>query len=358
MGALTSNRKRGDDYFSVNSKIPGSISPLFEGRSSKRARLDLSANLTPDRPNPLKSAISRLLQYPESKSQLKREPHAPVRPSKFGLFGSRNSESRDNYRRSSISEMGNLLSRKYDNTKRDALDSLRYVKKDKEVIDVDKMEEISEDSSVEVLDVRRDLKWKDSNVDAEDSKKFDGNDMDLDFRPSTSSAVTNVSNDSLKIETAGKLLDSLSLSKEEPLRAHKKLLDDAERRNDKLKLLKFQIELKEKERKVQELLRPQKKPEVEVVNKVIQYGHDFKEVLLALLFIYFVILLVHVWQELVAEAFKPLTDEEEAEVSHAFSYSNRYCDIMVLFVSHFFFFNLHSYGLFSFFPIPKGVRFW
>lgn len=272
MGALTSNRKRGDDYFSVNSKSPGSSSPLFEGRSSKKARLDLSANLTPDRPNPLKSAISRLLQYPELKTQLKREPHAPVRPSKFGLFGSRNSESRDNYRRSSIFEMGNLLSRKYENTKRDALDSFRYVKKDKEVIEVDKREEISEDSSVEVIgvsDVHGDLKWKDSNVDAEDSKKYDGNDMDLDFRPSSSSAVTNVSNDYSKIETAGKLLDSLSLNKE-AVSAHKKLLDDAERRNGKLKLLKFQIELKEKERKIQQLLRPQKKPEVEVVNKVIR----------------------------------------------------------------------------------------
>lgn len=298
MGALTSNRKRGDDYFSVNSKSPGSSSPLFEGRSSKKARLelDLSANLTPDRPHPLKSAISRLLQYPELKTQFKREPHAPVRPSKFGLFGSRNNESRDTCRRSSILEMGNLLSRKYKDTRRDALDSFRYVRNDKEVIEVDKKEEISEDSSVEeveVLDVHRDLKWKDGNADAEDSKKYDGRDMDLDFRPSSSSAVTNVNNLNSKTEKTEKLLESLSLSKE-TLSAHKKLLDDAERRNDKLKLLKFQIELKEKERKTQQLLRPQKKPEVEVLNK-----------------------------ELVAEAFKPLTKEEEAEVSRAFSNSNR-----------------------------------
>lgn len=268
MGALTSNRKRGDDYFSLNYKN----SPLFDGHTAKRARIERSSNQTPNSENPLKSAFYRIfLRYPESKSQIKREVHAPISSSKFRPFGgSRNCEPRDSERSYFFpNTMGNFLSSRYENTRRDALETCRYIKKDKEVIEVDD-KTISEDSSIEEVEVLAgpgNQKGKDSNVDVKDFKKYDGKVMDGDFYRSSLSAVTNVSDGTSKMETTGMLLESLTLS-EEGGSAHKKLLDYAERRNDKLKSLEFQIKLKEKELQRRQLLRPQKKQEVEVINKV------------------------------------------------------------------------------------------
>ncbi|XP_071937784.1 ubiquitin-like-specific protease ESD4 [Coffea arabica] len=297
MGALTSNRKRGYDFSSsVNYGSLVSNSPV-----SKKSRLPASINQTTGRTDRI-TAVFQFFRYPVEKTLFKREPHAPVRRHRgVSSVNLGNSASKVSYKVGSADEMGNLLSGQYKSTKRSALDTLRFNEEDKKVTEVAKEEvqEVSEDSSieeVEILEVREDQKWKDGNgVVDEDSRKFDGIAVDKDSRPSSSSAMTNVSDGILKVETTEKLLASLSLSQELGVpqeSVHKKLLYVAERRNDKINSLNFQIEYTEKQLQLQQLLRPQKKEEAAK-------------------------------KDVTAEAFKPLTEEEETEVNRALSNSSR-----------------------------------
>ncbi|XP_057474017.1 ubiquitin-like-specific protease ESD4 [Actinidia eriantha] len=82
---------------------------------------------------------------------------------------------------------------------------------------------------------------------------------------------------------------------------NKKLFKTAERRNPKLSSLRFIIELNEKCHETLQLLRPAKRPEEKDGT-----------------------------QDVLREPFLPLTDEEDAEVSRAFSNLNRYhCDCLI-----------------------------
>ncbi|KAK6254500.1 hypothetical protein SCA6_015805 [Theobroma cacao] len=283
MGALASNRKRGsDEYFNFNfnhkNKALYANSPDFQ--FSKKPRFSLM-NRSPEKAIVSSSdTVSRISRYPEAKLPFPREVHAPVRHHKFGL-----SALIPNQDSVKTHMMGNVLSRRLSNAKRQAFDVLRYFKKEKEVIFVEDDDEkekevVSDDFSVEEVEV---IEKGKTNVEEEEKN----------VQPSSSSVVTELNNGSLRVENA---LDMLSLNNEvadvSTLEAYRKLLESAERRTPKLKDLDFQIELNEKRRAALQALRPEQKPEEEQEEVVPR------------------------------EPFTPLTEEEMAEVSHAFSTKN------------------------------------
>ncbi|XP_059280693.1 ubiquitin-like-specific protease ESD4 [Lycium ferocissimum] len=296
MGALTCNRKRVDDFFTSNYKVDH-IS------NNKKPRL---INQIQEHPFPRKSStVTRIFKYPSYITPIKREIHAPCRQSRFG-------------------NMGNFLAKKYDRAKSNAFETLRYVKKDKEVINIDDDEQILEYGVVEKPGLVNDSgqKWKESGGVVEKTGLDDGSGQKWKESDGVGAKTgldngsgqiwkesdgvveildnSSVSNDVNlnKVDNAEKMLDSLSLgskfgdSSSSYVAVYKKLLGSAEKRNDKLKRLQFQIEYTEKLRETHQLLRPQKKEE-------------------------------HVKEDVITEPFVLLTEEEEAEVSRALSNSNR-----------------------------------
>ncbi|KAF5941585.1 hypothetical protein HYC85_019227 [Camellia sinensis] len=310
MGAITSNRRRGDKYHNSNFKFPSLYSPNLDNRIdthiSKKPKTSLFMRLSPERSFSSRSSVSRIYQYPEPVHRIQREVHAPCRKPKFGFSASSNTESRPSKEGLSDS-MGNVFSLKYDQAKNCACKALRYLKKGKEVIEVDEETDkdgVSEDSSIEEVGVVDD-EWREGSSVVLDrrsrevvpnSLELEGKVVEGNFRPSSSSVVSDLTNVNLKVDNAGKLLDSLSLDREFDVLGysiHKKLYETAERRNPKLSSLSFQIELNEKHRASFQSLQRFKKPEEDV------------------------------FQDVLREPFVPLTKEEEAEVSWAFSNSNR-----------------------------------
>lgn len=265
MGARSSNRKRGDECLSVNHTYPSQNSSDFH--VSKRPRFS-SMHQTPDRAVvPSNSTVARLSRYPEATPRLVREVHAPCRIRKYGFSstilnqksGPRNSGVCE--KEKPIDEMGNILSYKYDKAKNSALRAIRHWTKEREVIDVDTDDEkgsggdgASEDSSIEEVEVVNGVV---ANVQELDAKT-----MDRGLLPSSSSAVSDLTNGNLRVDNAEKMLDNLSLNRERDLSsvsAYKKLLEAVESRTSKLGNLSFQIELNEKRRSILQLLRPAKK---------------------------------------------------------------------------------------------------
>ncbi|KAK4372589.1 hypothetical protein RND71_007973 [Anisodus tanguticus] len=293
MGALTCcNRKRGDDFFTSNYKTQPSVSSNVD-HISKKPRLSLSMNQIQDYPFPRKSIATRVFKYPSYITPIKREIHAPCRPSRIG-------------------NMGNLLAKQYDRAKRSAFETLRYLKKDKEVINIDDDEENCEkgvfgDSSFEELGngvVEKtglangsSQRWEGSNGVVEKTDLDNGSGQiwkeSNGVEILDNSSVVTVSNDmNLNAE---KMLESLSLSSKfdaSSVPLFKKLLGSAEKRNDNLNRLQFQIDYTEKLRETHHLLRPQKKE-------------------------------IHVKEDMITEPFVLLDEEEEAEVSRALSNANR-----------------------------------
>ncbi|KAK6772750.1 hypothetical protein RDI58_027988 [Solanum bulbocastanum] len=310
MGALTSNRKRGNDFFSSNCKTP---------LSNLSKKLKLSA-LNP--PLPSKSTVQRFFKYPDPINPIRREVHAPYRKLRFG--SKQTTSYIVNYKgvlENSGSEMGNSPSRKYEETKRSDFEGLR---KDIEVIDIDgddAKEGVSEDSSIEEVEA-----WgcKNSDLDIaaaaasnglEDSsieelerwgcEKSDllGQEVDDDVKildgydgKDSSVLTTGLDDGNLKEESVGKMIESLTMNPTPdsyfyvPL--YKKLLGSVDKISDKLKRLQFQIGLNERSLETNRLLRPQKKEE-------------------------------QVIEDAISEPFVPLTEEEHDEVSCALSKSNR-----------------------------------
>lgn len=308
MGALSSNRKRGDDYFSLNRTLPD-FDLRIDTHISKKPRLSLMHH-TPDRPVLSKSSVSRIYRYPVAPPPLPREVHAPCRILKFGLTG-RSSQESSWFKKSGFREveergdgMGNFLSYHYERSKSSAINSLRYVKKDKEVIDVEAeavRDDVSEDSSIQELEVVED--GRDGRSVVLDQGSLDNNGdvvnvqgdvkaVERNLLTSSSSAVTDLTNGILKVETPEKMLYSLSLSRNPGVSGvpvHKTLLKSAERLNPNLSRLRYQIEYLEKRRSTFRLLHPEKKLEKAPPR----------------------------------EAFVPLTKEEEVEVTRAFSGNRR-----------------------------------
>ncbi|OMO53672.1 Peptidase C48, SUMO/Sentrin/Ubl1 [Corchorus capsularis] len=284
MGALASNRKRGgDEYFNFNFnhtiKAPYSRSPDFQ--VSKRPRFSSLIDRGPEKEIvSSKNAVSRISRYPEVKHPFPREVHGPVRTHKFGVL-----PSISNLDSNISDEMGNIWTG-LRNARRQAFDSLRYFPKEKEVVFVEdddekeKEKEAVSDCSVEEVEII-------------EKGKNDVQEEERNLQPSSSSAVTELNNGSLRVENA---LGRLSLNPEvydpSDLEAYRKLLQSSERRDPKLKDLKFQIELFEKRKAALQSLRPAKKQEEEEEEVIPN------------------------------EPFVPLSKEENAEVSAALSPRN------------------------------------
>ncbi|KAH7858317.1 hypothetical protein Vadar_022344 [Vaccinium darrowii] len=279
MGALNSNRKRGDGYFF---KLP--FSHWFNRVGARIfKKLKTSSVSMQSTPESHRNSASRVYRYPEPVNRIRREVHAPCRVSRSGFRSSsvlsRDRESGDWGEEGSVDEMGNVfsygkLSDRYDRRKKEAVESLRYLKKDdKEVIDVDEAVDrayVSGDSSVEeVFEV----------VDDERSQEENGK---------------VVVSDTKNANWTEKLLESLSLDRKWDGPVHKRLHENAGKRDTKLKSLSSSIETTEKAWATLKLLHPANKPQDEDVLRA-----------------------------LVREAFVPLTEEEEAKVSWAFSNSSR-----------------------------------
>ncbi|XP_059450439.1 ubiquitin-like-specific protease ESD4 isoform X2 [Corylus avellana] len=299
MGARTSNRKRGDECLSFNHTYPSQNSSDFH--VSKRPRFS-SMHQNPDRTVvSSNSTVARLSRYPEATPRLGREVHAPCRILNYG-FSSTSLNQKSGPRTSGvcekekpIDEMGNILSYKYNNAKNSALRAIRHLtkgkEKEEEVIDVDTDNEkgsggggVSEDSSIEEVEV--------VNGVVVNVQELDAKTMDRGLFPSSSSAVSDLTNGNLRVDNEEKMLDSLSLNHERDLSsvsAYKKLLESVEKRTSKLRNLSFEIEVNEKRRSIFQLLRPAAKP----VEKVPR------------------------------EPFVHLTKEEEADVERAFNSNKR-----------------------------------
>ncbi|KAF7851500.1 hypothetical protein BT93_L3785 [Corymbia citriodora subsp. variegata] len=287
MGALTTNRKRGDEFWSLSNgepKLRGSPG----SHASKRPRLFSPMQQSPGRAVSSKSAVSRISRYPEATSKLHREVHAPVRTSKFGSSNSallgRSSFGKEEY---SSDRMGNIMYN-YNKAKASALGALRYFTNEKELIDlVDDetgKEVASPDSSIEEIDG---LEYGRERSVVSGSRSKDENQVATNVQESI---VSELSNGNAGMENAEKMFDMLSLNAANDPEilsksAYQKLLENAKRRDAKLGNLNFEIRLHEEKRSLFQELRPVKKPDERVPS----------------------------------EPFIPLTDEEEAEVQSSLS---------------------------------------
>ncbi|KAG5574012.1 hypothetical protein H5410_063778 [Solanum commersonii] len=295
MGALASNRKRGNDFFSSNCKTP---------LSNLSKKLKLSA-LNP--PLSSKSTVQRFFKYPDPINPIRREVHAPCRKLRFGFKQTKsNTVNYKGVSEYSGSEMGNCLSRKHEETKRSDFDGLR-----KDIDGDDAKEGFFEDSSIEEVEAWG-CKNSDFDIAAADANGFDelercceksdllGQEVDDDVQilddydgNDLSVLTTGLDDGNVKEESVGKMIDSLAMNPTSdsyfyvPL--YRKLLGSVEKISDNLKRLQFQIGLNEKSLETNRLLRPQKKEE----------------------------------QDAISEPFVPLTEEEHDEVSCALSKSNR-----------------------------------
>ncbi|GFP83465.1 ubiquitin-like-specific protease esd4 [Phtheirospermum japonicum] len=300
MGALTNNRKRGDDYFK---SLVSPSSPIEScTHITKKPRFSVSpAQRSPEnsRPQSSNSIVSRLSQYPDRVSVFSREVHAPVRNSRFGLFSAAKksetaaSSSKESPSMGKFSTFNKLL--KYEQAKDLAFRSFRYLKvekaKEKEVIEVDSDDEnrdgdVADDASVEevkIVDVVG-TKRKGPRGDIKDSPDFNVKTVAKEVRSLNSSVVTDASNNAI--------IAKLDDGDNSGLPGYKRLYNWISGRESKLQSLKLDIELHEKRRERFRIFRPQKKEEP-------------------------------IKKDVSKECFVPLTKEEENEVSYALSNSNR-----------------------------------
>ncbi|GMH20049.1 hypothetical protein Nepgr_021890 [Nepenthes gracilis] len=304
MGAITSSRKRADECFSVLSSSLSlnstDRSDQIDFRMSKNPRISCMSR-SPERVTSSGSAIERVYRYPEPKQQLRRSLHAPCRVQKFGFLSTSGRELKS--KTSGVSEkeegdgMGNILVKKYEEAKKWALGTLNYVK---EVVDVDSETNeivISEDSSIEEVEFIEDGNEGGSVISDHRLQKTNGLVIDLEpsdgkivvdrIIPASSSAVSNLT----KVETDEKMLYSLSLNRGQPaddVPVYKKLLESPGIKNHRLKELQFQINFEENKLVSILSLRPVKKSE-----------------------------------SLLHDPFVHLTEEEEEDVTRAFSDPNR-----------------------------------
>ncbi|XP_047336251.1 ubiquitin-like-specific protease ESD4 [Impatiens glandulifera] len=292
MGAFTSNRKRGD-YCTSSIKSPFDFADTHIVKKPKLSSpflLHNSDQLFLPKTSPL-----RIYRYPEPVNRLKREVHAPCRTSRYGFHHSSKLESRGSSSglTHKVDVTENVLRSNYDRSKIDALQSLRYLRKDKEVIDIDDetvKDDVFEDSKVDEVQVVKDG----------GERRLGISEQDNGVKPIIHllDEKTLDENLNLKVESAENLMQSLSIDRDldgSLIPFHKKLLDTAEKRNRRLSSLSVQIEDHESLRAKLQLLRPVKKVEQE------------EEIITCT----------------IREAFVPLTKEEEAEVQAALSSSNR-----------------------------------
>lgn len=310
MGALTSNRKRTDECFSLCSPSPSfnsannfpyCYSDHIDTHIAKKPRISLvhTPGKVIDSPQ---RAVSRLNRYPEPE-KLRREVHAPVRVNKFGFLASGLKR-----RCSGVwgkGSMGNVLLKRYEQAKHNAIAVLRYaipVKggRDKEVIDVEaepwREDEISKDWVEIVADghevrsvVSDDRRLPESDGLEVETRRLDGKALDKGAIQGSSGL-----SDLIKVEQAARVLGSVSLDRE----AYKELMSSVDRSfSTKLSSLGFEIKTTEAHWQSLRLQKPKEKEKLEELKKP--------------------------EENVLHEPFVELTEEEEVEVKRAFSSSNR-----------------------------------
>ncbi|KAL8171426.1 hypothetical protein V2J09_023230 [Rumex salicifolius] len=313
MGAAVSSGHRANDICSYTNDAPLKISPApsFCGNQSdnhiaKKPRLSLSRTL--DYLCSSNKSASRLSKYPQTKSQLKREVHAPYRASKFGSAFNSNRAERNLQSGAgegvSRASMGNVCRRKIYEVARDTIwQSVRILNKEPECDELD----ISDDLSIEVIEnleerhedgsvVNSDHMLQDANGLKVSSQKIDGKILENGIIPASSSEVTHLT----KVEYAEKVLKSLSLTPDQHMYGmppHKKLFESATRYNPKLIRLQSDIQLQETRlESIRSLCLEKKLNEEEV--EAVDSAH-------------------------LREPFVPLEEEDEEVVAKAFSNFNR-----------------------------------
>ncbi|KAE8725881.1 Ubiquitin-like-specific protease ESD4 [Hibiscus syriacus] len=281
MGALATNRKRGGDEcfnsnFNHKKKPPYSNSLGYQ--FFKKPRLSLINQSLEEENFPSNNTVSRISRYPEPEAPFPRAAvHAPVRHLKFGAPASQHKLDLTKC------DLGNFFSSRFCNVKRQAWDTSSHFKKEKEVVFVEDNKKEEKGAVADDLIVEE--------VEGIEKGKYNVEEVEH-FQPSSSSAVTELNNGNLRVESPLDMSSLREISNVQDLEAYKKLLEIAERRNSKLKLLDFQIELNEKRKAGLQALRPVKKPEEELVELV------------------------------PSEPFIPLTEEETTLVSNALSAKN------------------------------------
>lgn len=211
---------------------------------------------------------SRISRYPDAKTPLRREIHAPSRANLI-YGGSPKAKPND------CCEKGEFFTREYDNAKRSALDAFRFLNKDKELIDLEEEEEaVSQDSAIEVIDCDEEKLVKD---DDNNKKKVEVVDCDDDDDDQEENIQTPSDVNKFGVGETSTMLDSLSLGREETtdassLEAYRKLMHSAERRNSKLEALGFEILFNEK--RLSQLRKSRPKP-LEKPLKVISLWYFF-----------------------------------------------------------------------------------
>ncbi|KAF8084590.1 hypothetical protein N665_0711s0019 [Sinapis alba] len=288
MSAVAINRKRSEESLYSNQPSTAQFrrhSPYFQPPKKRRFSLGI---MSQDPNKPSSSSTSRISRYPDAKAPLRREIHAPSRANLI-YGGSPKAKPND------CCEKGSFFTREYDYAKRTALDACRFLNKDKDFIDLEEVDAVSQDSTIEVIDCDEEKVVKEE----EEKKKVEVIDCDEEEKEKnlqTPSDVKNVNKNKLRVDDTSTMLDSLSLGREETtdassLEAYRKLMQSAERRNSKLEALGFEILFNEK--RLSQLQNSRPKPLEKPLKKV---PH---------------------------EPFIPLTEEEEAEVYRAFSGRNR-----------------------------------
>lgn len=296
MGALTVNRKRGEDYFTVKSRN----GPLSIDQVLKRPRLSTSSPGSHPHLSG-KSVVSRFYRYPEAVAPIRREVHAPCRRVRFGHSEkSRNSSTGGDFRGKCGSEMGNLVARLFGKAKPSEKDGSRYGAHVNEVIEIDSdvtKESVSRDGFMEDVEVVEKVSLvyppKDAQGVVEMLENYVKNDVGRAIHPQSGSLAAELNDANMNICNQAKTSDLISTNHEFDnlgLPAYKKLLDNTEKRYDSnISRLNFQIELHEKHRQRYQLFRKRE----EVIKDV------------------------------TTEPFVPLTDDDKAQVVQAFSGSNR-----------------------------------
>lgn len=281
MGAFTGNRKRGIDYKSPSLHSYQSYSGLrFDNPVRKKLKSEepMSISAALERPRlASKNAAYRLHQYPARINPITRQVHAPCGNYRFGH--SRVVSGNVSRREDSDGFTMGSGDYKYERTRSEAFDTLRFVGKGKEVIDVDDYLEkeegnVWEDLSVDEVEIVEIGKgsWKEDEGKMMDIDRTIG---DKNFQPSCSSVVSeDLPNAKLKLESAGKVLDVVPMEQDfgMPREAvYKKLYKSAGKHDNKLKDIRFQIELNMKTLSTLQLRPAAKKPtKVTFVNCYLQ----------------------------------------------------------------------------------------
>ncbi|KAF8392596.1 hypothetical protein HHK36_022941 [Tetracentron sinense] len=287
------NRKRVDDCISFTHLFSSPNSLAYYRRTDLHISNNprISIQISPNNPASSKSLVSRIGRYPPQTQRFRREVHAPCRKHKSGFTVSSCGESRFWAR---VCGMGNCFgSSRHDPVESFAKETYQNLRKDKEVIDVE--DDVSEDSSVEIVEKFENVREERSVVS---NQRYWQNNGDVllqeeyaeiagfgDLQPH-SLAVSELANTTQNVEDVGKMMESLSVDSEVEIVGivpYKKPHKFADSRNSKSGSLGSQNWLS-----LFPLPAAEKSEE-----------------------------------EAPFEPFAPLTDEEQAEVSQAFSSPNR-----------------------------------